>query len=297
MNNHENKKIKNQELDRMVLAVAGTFLYACGINFFISPERLNAGGIMGYCQLIRTLMTDYFGMNFGMLDIAGIIYYIVNIPIFFLAYRRIGRKFFVKTLVCVTTLSFFMSVLPTPVKPILDDTLACCLIGGILNGIGIGLTLSMGASSGGMDVVGLMLIQWRHNLSVGKVTLVVNMVLYALCLMMFSLPVVIYSLIFAAAASAAVDRTHMQNINAEVTIITRRDCRELEQQVFCELGRGITRWQAQGAYTDAPSDILYIMCSKYEVNRLKQIVKGYDKDAFIIVKEGVNVDGNFLKKL
>ena len=297
MNMRENTIIKNQEFHWMVLAVAGTFLYACGINFFISPEKLNAGGIMGYCQLVRTLLTDYLGMNFGRLDIAGIIYYILNLPIFIMAYRKIGHRFFVKTLVCVSTLSFFMSVLPIPAAPILDDTLACCLIGGIMNGIGTGLTLSMGASSGGMDVVGLLLIQWKHDLSVGKVTLIVNAVLYALCLMMFSLPVVIYSLIFAAAASAAVDRTHMQNINAEVTIITRKDCRELEQQVFYELGRGITRWQAQGAYTDAPSDILYIMCSKYEVNRLKQIVKGYDRDAFIIVKEGVSVDGNFLKKL
>ena len=61
-----NTKIKNQEFHRMVLAVAGTFLYACGINFFISPEKLNAGGIMGYCQLVRTLLTDYLGMiNIG----------------------------------------------------------------------------------------------------------------------------------------------------------------------------------------------------------------------------------------
>lgn len=295
--NTGSRLINRQEMNRLVLAIAGTFLYACGINFFISPIKLNAGGIMGYCQLIRTLLTDYAGMNFGKVDVAGIIYYLVNIPIFVLAYKRIGRRFFAKTLICVSTLSFFTSVLPVPAAPILDDTLACCLLGGILNGIGTGMTLSMGASSGGMDVVGLMLIQWRHDLSVGKVTLIVNIVLYALCLMMFSVPVVIYSLIFAAAASMAVDKTHTQNINAEVTIITRKDCRELEHEVFYELGRGITKWQAQGAYTDEQSDVLLIMCSKYEVNRLKQIVKSYDRDAFIIVKEGVNVDGHFLKKL
>ena len=291
------KVITKQEINRTALAVVGTFLYGCGINFFISPIKLNAGGIMGYCQLIRTLLTDYAGLNFGRLDLAGIIYYIVNIPIFVLAYKRIGKRFFAKTVLCVTTLSFFTSVLPIPAAPILDDKLACCLIGGIMNGIGTGLTLSMGASSGGMDVVGLMLIQWRHDLSVGKVSLLVNAVLYALCLMMFSVPVVIYSLIFAAAASVAVDRTHAQNINVEVLIITRKDCNELEQEVFSELGRGITTWQSQGAYTDEQSEILYILCSKYEVNRLKQIIRSYDKEAFIIVNEGVSVDGHFLKKL
>ena len=291
------KLMTKQEINKIIIAVTGTFLYACGINFFISPIKLNAGGIMGYCQLIRTLLTDYAGLNFGRLDLAGIIYYIVNIPIFVLAYKRIGKRFFAKTVLCVTTLSFFTSVLPIPAVPVLDDKLACCLIGGIMNGIGTGLTLRMGASSGGMDVVGLMLIQWRHDLSVGKVSLLVNAVLYALCLLMFSVPVVIYSLIFAAAASVAVDRTHSQNINVEVLIITRKDCNELEQEVFSELGRGITKWQSQGAYTDEQSEILYILCSKYEVNRLKQIVKSYDKDAFIIVNEGVSVDGHFLKKL
>lgn len=297
MSKEVSKKLAKQEMNRTVLAVAGTFLYACGINFFISPIKLNAGGIMGYCQLIRTILTDYAGLDFGKIDFSGIIYFIVNIPIFVLAYKRIGRRFFAKTLLCVTTLSFFSSVLPIPAVPVLDDKLACCLIGGIMNGIGTGMTLSMGASSGGMDVVGLMLIQWRHDLSVGKVSLAVNAVLYALCLLMFSVPMVIYSLIFAAAASVAVDRTHAQNINAEVTIITRKDCGELEHEVFYELGRGITKWQSQGAYTDEQSEILYILCSKYEVNRLKQIIKSYDKEAFIIVKEGVSVDGNFLKKL
>ena len=291
------KLMTKQEINKIIIAVTGTFLYACGINFFISPIKLNAGGIMGYCQLIRTLLTDYVGLDLGRLDLAGIIYYIVNIPIFVLAYKRIGKRFFAKTVLCVTTLSFFTSVLPIPAVPVLDDKLACCLIGGIMNGIGTGLTLRMGASSGGMDVVGLMLIQWRHDLSVGKVSLLVNAVLYALCLLMFSVPVVIYSLIFAAAASVAVDRTHSQNINVEVLIITRKDCNELEQEVFSELGRGITKWQSQGAYTDEQSEILYILCSKYEVNRLKQIVKSYDKDAFIIVNEGVSVDGHFLKKL
>ena len=93
------------------------------------------------------------------------------------------------------------------------------------------------------------------------------------------------------------DKMHTQNINVEVTVITKADTVELEREVFGELGRGITKWVAQGAYTGEESHILYIMLSKYEVNRLKSMIHESDPQAFIVVNEGVNVDGNFLKKL
>lgn len=280
---------------RIAFCILGAFLYAAGINLFVVPAALYTGGVMGLCQIIRTLLTELFGLQFGSFDIAGVIYYIINIPLFVVAFTRIGRRFFAKTLITVTAMTVFVSVIP-PVT-IVEDAMAACVVGGLISGAGVGMILRMGSSGGGMDVVGVLLTRWRKDFSVGRVNLLVNMLLYGSCLFLFDVEVVVYSVIYAAVYSLAMDKMHTQNINVEVNVITKADTEALEKEVFEELGRGITKWKTTGAYTNEESHILYIMLSKYEVNRLRAIIHKYDQSAFIVVNEGVSVDGNYLKKL
>ncbi|HIW80933.1 MAG TPA: YitT family protein [Candidatus Acetatifactor stercoripullorum] len=295
----ESRQSTTQELTeegRKVLgSFLGAFLYAAGINLFAVPAGLYTGGVMGICQVIRTLLMEYLHLDFGQVDIAGIIYYVVNIPIFLLAYKRLGRKFFFKTLATVTASTFFLSLIPA--AALVQDTMAACVVGGIVSGAGVGIILRMGSSGGGMDVIGVLLIKRKRDFSVGRLGLLVNLVLYGACFFLFDVGIVVYSVIFAAVYSVAMDRVHIQNINVEVNIITKADTAQLEREVFEELGRGITKWDALGAYTHEKSHVLYVMLSKYEVNRLRAIVHKYDEQAFIVVNEGVSVDGNYLKKL
>lgn len=289
------KEVLVYEGKRTLWCILGAFLYAVGINLFVVPAGLYTGGVMGICQVIRTILTTICGLDFGGFDITGLIYYLLNVPIFIIAFTRIGRNFFVKTLVTVTAMSAFMSFIPT-VK-LVEDVMAACVVGGIVSGAGVGIVLRMSSSGGGMDVIGMLLTKWKRDFSVGKVNLLVNLALYGTCLFLFDVPVVIYSVIYAAVYSVAMDKMHTQNINVEVTVITKADTKTLEQEVFAQLGRGITKWVAQGAYTGEESHILYIMLSKYEVNRLKNMIHESDPHAFIVVNEDVYVDGNFLKKL
>lgn len=283
------------EAKRTAGSILGAFLYAAGINLFVVPASLYTGGVLGICQVIRTLLAEYLHLTFSNIDIAGIIYYMVNIPIFILAFTRMGKRFFAKTVVTVTAMSVFLSLI-APVQ-IVEDVMAACVVGGLISGAGVGIILRMGSSGGGMDVVGVLLTRWKRDFSVGKVNLIVNLVLYGSCLFLFDVEIVVYSVIYAAAYSMAMDKVHIQNINVEVNVITKADTVLLEKEVFEELGRGITKWAAMGAYTCEQSHILYIMLSKYEVNRLKTIIHKYDPNAFIVVNEGVSVDGNYLKKL
>ncbi|MBQ3104326.1 MAG: YitT family protein [Lachnospiraceae bacterium] len=286
-----------RRLRRLLWALAGTSFAALSLNLFIVPSGLYTGGIMGFCQLLRTLLVEY--LNFpAHFDIAGIIYYIINIPIFIIAYKQVGRWFLFKTLICVTWYTIMISVIPIPETSLLpDDVLATCIIAGIITGFGTGTTLKMGSSGGGMDIVGIMLIKWKKDFSVGRISLIVNLVLYSVFLLLFDVPTVIYSLIYSSASSFAVDKVHTQNINMEVNIITKKCCPEMENEIFNELGRGITKWTSMGAYTHETSEVLYILASKYEVGHLKEIIRKYDPNAFIVVKEGVRVDGNYLVKL
>lgn len=291
--------MKKEELiyegKRSLACIAGAAVYAVGINLFVVPAGLYAGGIMGISQVIRTLLTEYLHLNFGTLDIAGLIYYVINIPIFIIAFTRLGKNFFVKTLITVTAMSAFLSAIQ-PTK-IVEDNMAACVVGGILAGAGLGMVLRLGSSGGGMDVIGVILAKWKRDFSVGKVNLLMNLALYGTCLFLFDEAVVVYSIIYAAASSLAMDRMHTQNINVEVNVITKVDTAELEKEVFDELGRGITKWAALGAYTNDQTHILYITLSKYEVNHLKNIIRKYDENAFIVVNEGVTVVGHYLRKL
>ncbi|MCI9675790.1 MAG: YitT family protein [Lachnospiraceae bacterium] len=289
------KKLLLDEGKKALACIAGAFLYAAGINLFIVPAALYTGGVMGICQVIRTLLAKFLHLQFNAFDIAGVIYYLINIPIFIVAFTKIGRKFLTKTVISVTAMTLFLSLVP--VIPVVEDVMAACVVGGIISGAGSGIMLRMGSSGGGMDIVGVLLTRWKQDFSVGKVGLLVNLALYGTCAFLFDLDIVVYSVIYAAVYSVAMDKVHTQNINVEVHVITKADTTALEKEVFQELGRGVTKWSTLGAYTYDRSHILYILLSKYEVGRLKTIVHKYDPKAFIVVNEGVSVIGHYLKKL
>ena len=281
-------------VDRLVFCIIGGILYAVGVNLFIVPFGLYSGGIVGIAQLIRTLLADYIHIDFGSKDVAGIIFYALNVPILIYAFPRLEKRFFLRTFVAVTALMLAMSFIPT--KMVVEDCLASTIVGGFISGAGIGLVLRNSGSTGGMDVIGMLMSKAHGNLSVGRVNLTVNLFIYAVCLFLFDVQIVVYSVIFAVIHAFAIDRFHAQNINVEVKIITKIDPTQLESDVFTQMGRGVTELPSMGAYTHEDEHILYILISKYEVHQLRQIVRAYDKHAFIIVNEGVSVEGNYLKK-
>ena len=148
--------VSKQEVLHCLGIVGAGFLYSLGINLFVVPAGLYTGGIMGFAQLLRTLFLHVTGLELK-IDIAGIINYAINLPILCIAWRRIDHRVVFKTLLSVTSTTVFLSLVPR--TGILGgDKLAECLIGGMLCGCGIGITLWMGGTSGGMDVIGRMLL-------------------------------------------------------------------------------------------------------------------------------------------
>ena len=281
--------------ERFLFCILGGAIYAVGVNLFIVPFNLYSGGIVGIAQLIRTLLADFIHLDFGSKDVAGIIFYVLNLPILIYAFPRLEKLFFLKTLVAVTSLTLAMSLIPTTM--IVEDCLASTIVGAFISGAGIGLVLRMSASTGGMDIIGMLISKSHGNISVGQVNLAVNLVIYSVCLFLFDVQTVVYSVIFAVVHAFAIDKFHAQNINVEVKIITKTDPAVIEQDVFTKLVRGVTELHSMGAYTHEDEHILYIIVSKYEVHQLRQLVRKHDKNAFIVVNEGVWVEGYFLKKL
>ena len=270
------------------------FVYAIGMNMFIVPVGIYAGGLMGICQLIRTLLVEYLSIAVNF-DIAGLLYYVFNIPIFLYAWKRMRRRTLVKTIIAVTFSTLFLAIVP--VKPLLpDDMLGSVIVGSLITGSVLGLVLRCGSSSGGLDIIGLMMAMGKRETGVGQLYIVVNAVQFVAYAMLFDLRVVIYSMISTFLSSFALDHFHFQNINVEVKIITKRKD-ELADAILRGLRRGVTEWASVGAYTDEPSEVLYVIISKYEITRLRNIIAHCDPNAFVVIGDKVHVYGNFLKRL
>ena len=282
---------------RMLACSLGELIAAFSLNYFIVPLGLYSGGSMGVCQLIRTLLQIWGGLSFGDYDIAGILYFLSNIPILLYARGILGRKFVLKTVVCTMAFSLFYSVIPAPSTMVVNDTLTACLLGGILTGVGSGLVLTCGGSGGGLDVIGLCLSKKGSRFTVGRFSMTFNAFLYALCLILFTPETAIYSVIYNFASAMVVDKAHQQNISVQALIFTRAGERELGRVIMDELGRGVTWWEGVGAYTGENVHVLCVCLSKYEIEELFHTVHEMDPHAFITLQEGVRIYGNFQKKL
>ena len=287
--------VSRSDVFRCAGIVAGAMLYSLGLNLFVVPAGLYTGGIMGFAQLLRTLIVHLTGLEMKF-DIAGVINYAINLPILCIAWRRVDHRAVFKTLLSVTSTTIFLSLVPR-MDILGGDKLAECLIGGMLCGCGIGVTLWMGGTSGGMDVIGMMLLKKGSHTSIGHVNLIWNLALFAICAAAFNLSTAIYSILFSFVSTTAMDKLHMQNINVEVTVVTKILSPEMEREILVDLHRGITRYEGIGEYTGQPVHIFYILVNKYEIGQLRAIVLKHDPHAFIVAKDGAVVYGNYKKKL
>ncbi len=288
---------RKNEIAKVLLTILGGFLYSAGVNLFIVPHSLYTGGLVGICQIIRTFLVDFLKLPIENIDISGILYFIINVPIFLIAYKYIGKRFIFKTAIAAVTMTIALSVLVIDGKPLVEDTLTSCIIGAIVSGFGTGIIFTMTASGGGLDIIALMCSKKYKTLSFGKVNIAINLCIYAICLVTFNVSVVIYSVIYTVFYSLVVDRLHQQNISVQTLVFTKGDAKKIEAEVFNSLGRGVTCWDGTGGFTEEHTTVLCVCLSKYEMPDLKKIVYSVDEGAFIIENEGVKVEGNFLKKL
>jgi uncharacterized membrane-anchored protein YitT (DUF2179 family) len=297
----EEKKIEKEpylktEAGKFPIILLGALIYAIGVNIFLKPLHLYSGGFMGFAQLIETVIKEILKIHVPF-NLSGIFYYLFNIPGLIIAWKNVRKRFVVKSLLAVTAITVLVSAIPIPDVPVLHDTLSNAMISGIICGAGIGMILLMGACDGGMTLVSMLILQLKGTGSVGRLGLYVNIVLYSICLFLFDIPTVIYSLIYSVFNSMITDRIHTQNINVQMLIITKLENTKPLEVAIMSTDRGITKWPVTGAFTDEFAMALMVIVSKYEVGRIRYIVRQYDPRAFISVTEGVRIEGNYKRKL
>lgn len=287
------KELLNWKLEDIIKMIIGTFMFCIAINVFVVPNNLYTGGVLGISQLIRSVITSIFKIELDF-DISGLIYYIINIPLFIVAYKNLSKPFFYRTLLVITIQTILLSIIPT--ESIVKDTLTNILVGGLLGGAGLGIILSCGASTGGSDIIGLIIAKKNNELSVGKLGLIINLFVYSITGLLYGLETMIYSVIYSFIDSLTIDKMHEQNICSTAFIFCKTNPKEINDYIKNELGRDFTYWDAKGGYDDSRTYIIYTALTKYELIKLERKIKESDFNAFMIKSEGIGIKGEFEKK-
>ena len=267
------------------MIVLGNLSYSAGVNLMINPIHLYSGGFTGIAQLIRMLLLEVLHFpQIGSLDYMGIIYFLINVPFFIMAYRVMGRKFCITTLISIAMASAFLSIIPVPQTPIVDDRILAALVGGLGSGFGAGLVLRAGSSQGGQDLIGVCLAKTHPDFKVGAIGIVISVTIYTICLFIYDVQTVLYSIIFAVMTGIFIDRVHTQNIKIECMIFTKKE--GLASAILNEVNRGVTTWEGIGAYTQSDT----------HVDAVVEVIARIDPDAFMIITDNARVAGYFQKR-
>jgi len=270
----------------------GALLFVLPYNLIITPMHLYSGNFTGIAQLIRTLLVDYAHVKLvAGFDITGLILYAINVPLLILAYKKIGKIFFIKSIITITLVTLFFSIIPTLSKPIIDDQLTACILAGVITGSGSGLILRSGSSGGGLDIVGMYFTKTRPNFSVGKAMLFVAAFVFTICLFLYDFEIVVYSAIFTFICSFALDRAHYQNVKVSAIIFTKDPT--ISSIITEDLNRGGTIWRGEGAYSHEPMLVYMTVVSRFEVARLKREINFLDPNAFIVIHNVSEIEGFF----
>jgi len=287
--------LNKKTAERILMIVTGNLTYAMGVNLMINPLHLYSGGFTGIAQLLRLFLLEVLHLpQIPGVDYMGIIYFALNIPLFFMAYKVMGRKFCITTLISIAMASAFLGIIPVPSVPIVDDRILAASVGGLGSGFGAGLVLRAGSSQGGQDVIGVCLAKTHPNFKVGTIGIIISVCIYTICLFIYDIPTVLYSIIFAVVTGIAINRVHVQNIKQECMIFTKKP--GLSYAIMNELGRGVTAWSGEGVYTGEDTHVLVTVISKYEEPHLRELIAQHDEHAFMIMTDNTRVVGNFQKR-
>ncbi|MBX6351960.1 MAG: YitT family protein [Thermoflavifilum sp.] len=266
---------------RILLILAGTFVGSIAVNEFMTPAHILAGGVTGIAQL----MGHFTGIGMGTL------YFLLNIPLFLLGYRFLGRRFIALTGVGILSFSVFTDVVRIRNLALPQDPLLLSIYAGVLLGISSSIVFRAGGSTGGTDILSLVLNRLTGK-SVGGISFALNVVVVLLSMGFFGVDAGLYTLV-ALFASARVVNSLLHFQHRKTVLIVSSKATEISRRIGERLGRGSTLVAASGAYTGHATSVLMCVLTHLEVPELRELALEVDPQAFITVLDTTEVVGKF----
>ena len=271
------------------LMALGMFIYAFGWIGCILPANCMGGGASG----VNLLVYHIIGGSLSM----GVILFIINAILLLIAGFVVGWRFGIKTIYCIVVLSVAMSVLQSVIPAgadlfHLDNRLLSAILGGISAGVGVAICFSQGGSTGGTDIVAMIINKYR-KMSYGRIVVFSDFIIIASSLFVSDLGIdgVIYGYIFVAVFGYTVDMIQAGNNHSNQILIVTHDYKAMSDAMLYKANRGATLLDAQGWYSKEEKKIVMVVCRKRDTSMILKIAKSVDPNAFISVGSVMGVYG------
>jgi uncharacterized membrane-anchored protein YitT (DUF2179 family) len=263
----------------LLLIFVGSVLCALAIKSVLIPKQFLAGGLTGVSLLIHYVLSSLP---------VGLVYFILNIPLFVIGWMFVGRRFFFYSLAGMAIFSAVM-LWPFPVLPI-EDMILNALAAGIISGIGSGIILKSLGSAGGLDILTVILFK-KFSIRPGPFVLAFNSILMLVAAFRIPMEMVLYTLIYLYVS------THFMNLvivglsQRKAIMIISTKWEEISKEIMNRLHRGVTVVRGHGGYTGKEMRILYSVITYTELSRFKEMIRKIDPEAFVVVTETLEVMG------
>lgn len=273
-----------REVRFLGLILFGSVCYAIGFDLFLMLHQVNAGGVSGASMLICAAL----GWDGGV----GILTLGINVPLFLLGYRYLGKRFFVGSIVGTIATSAFIELFARIPAPQTDIMLGV-LYGGVLVGLGLGVVFYAGASTGGVDIIASLLRKKFRSISVGNLMLAVDSAVIILTGVVYrDINKTLYSALTLFLCTTVLDAVIFGLNDSTVALIISDSYAVIAREIEDKLARGVTMLSGYGGYTGAEKMVLLVAVRKQQTTQLKMLVERIDPEAFLILQRSHQVLGN-----
>lgn len=273
---------RTETIKSYLILTLGLLLNALGWAGFLIPSRIVGGGVSGAGTVL------YYATGIPV----GLTFLVVNALLLGVSIKALGRGFGVKTIYAVVTLSGFLSFLqPLFPQPLVKDAFMATILGGALAGAGVGIALNQGGSTGGTDIVAMLVNKYR-DITVGKVILYLDLAIIASSFLVFhSVEKIVYGYVTMAITAYGIDQV-MEGARQSVQLFIFSQARDrIADRIGNELKRGVTFLRGRGWYSGEETEVVVVVVRKYETHDVFRVVKEEDPAAFISVSKVMGVYG------
>ncbi len=277
-------------IENFIIVLIGSFFYIMGAKLFIDSAGLYSGGILGIAQLLSNFIPFLDDIEFTY------VYLILNIPIFILSFSALGKRFSVLSLISVITSVILSATVKVNVPAeIGNDPFISAVFGGLLIGIGVGMCLKVGASTGGMDVIA-QYISKKIAIPFIKINFTINGGIVLIAGFAADWRIALYTIINMFVSMTVIGMIYTRYKKLVVTIITENP-KEIIEQVHSQMIRGVTIISALGAYSQTEKTMLYTVVTSYELYNIKKIIEQCDPSAFVsVTRNEIVIGASFAKR-
>ena len=278
--------MKKDILKDFIFIVIGTALMGIGINLFLAPNKISGGGVTG----IGTVLLHLFGIKVSVTNL------MINAVLFLFGYKLLGKYAVIKTVFGTLLLTVFLEI-ASVFTPYSEDLFVSAMAGGILLGLGIGLIIKRGASTGGSDFFALMIKRKFPYISVAMLILFVDFAVIILSGFVFrSITISVYSFSALFVATKLAEFIERVGDNAKTLYIMSSKNEEISRMIMENWSRGVTGLSAEGMYSKKETKMLLSVVSPKQVPEIVREIKRIDNGAFIVISDAREIVGNFLSE-